>query len=97
MKRRRITREEVKHVAWLAHIELSAEEKVTFTQQFNEILDYFIKIDEAKTEDVPPTFHVLDLVNVSREDEAKEALPKEEVIRNAPREEGGFFKAPRIV
>jgi len=97
MRKRRITKEEVEHVAWLAHIELSEEEKVTFTEQFNEILNYFEKIDETDTEDVPPTYHVLDLVNVYRGDEAKESITREDAFRNASKKENGFFKAPRIV
>lgn len=97
MKKRRITSEEVEHVAWLAHVELSEEEKALFTEQFNEILDYFRKIDEANTENIPPTYHVLDLVNVHREDEAEGSMSREDVLKNAPRKEKGFFKAPRIV
>lgn len=97
MKKRRITSEEVEHVAWLAHVELSEEEKELFTRQFNEILDYFEKIDQADTENVPPTYHVLDLVNVYRGDEAEESMSKEQALKNAPKKEKGFFKAPRIV
>ena len=92
-----ISRDEVEHVAWLAHIELTEDEKALFTEQFNRILEYFRKIDEAETGGVPPTYHVLDLVNVYREDKAGEGLPKEKVLGNAPRKEDGFFKSPRMV
>ncbi len=97
MEKRHISREEVEHVAWLAHIELTGEEKDLFTDQFNRILDYFRKIDEADTEEVPPTYHVLDLINVHREDETRESMSKDEAFKNAPKKEKGFFKAPRIV
>ena len=53
-----LSKKEVEHVAWLAHIELSEQEKTLFTEQFNEILEYFKKIDEVDTEDVEPTYHV---------------------------------------
>ncbi len=96
MKERRITAKEVEHVAQLAHVELSDDEKRLFTEQFNEILDYFEKIDEADIEDVPPTYHVLDLVNVYRKDEARESISKTDALRNAPKKEKGFFKAPRM-
>ena len=96
-EKRHISLKEVEHVAWLAHIELTEKEKNLFTEQFNRILSYFRKIDEADTEGVPPTYHVLDLVNVYRKDEAKESLPKEESLKNAPKKEDGFFKSPRIV
>jgi len=97
MGKRHISREEVEHVAWLARIELSEEEKHLFTEQFNQILDFFKKIDEVDTEGVPPTYHVLDLLNVYRRDETSSSLAAEEALKNAPKGEKGFFKAPRIV
>ena len=94
---KRISEKEVEHIAWLAKIELSEEEKRLFTKQFNEILEYFRKIDELDTEKVPPTYHVLDLANVFRKDEVEPSLPKEESIRNAPKKEKTYFKAPKII
>jgi len=85
MKRQHLSKKEVEHIAWLAHIELSDQEKALFTEQFNEILDYFKKIDEVDTEGVEPTYHVLDLKNVSRTDETTPSLPIEEALRNAPK------------
>jgi len=46
MVRQYISKKDVEHVAWLAHIDLSEQERMLFTEQFNEILDYFKKIDE---------------------------------------------------
>lgn len=97
MKKQHLSKKEVEHVAWLAHIELTEQEKTLFTEQFNEILDYFKKIDEVDTKDVEPTYHVLELNNVFRKDETKPSLPPEEVLKNAPKKENKFFKAPRIV
>ena len=97
MKKQHLSKKEVEHVAWLAHIELSEQEKTLFTEQFNEILDYFKKIDEVDTEGVEPTYHVLDLNNISRKDETTPSLPIEEALKNAPKREKKFFKAPRIV
>ncbi|MEM1586357.1 MAG: Asp-tRNA(Asn)/Glu-tRNA(Gln) amidotransferase subunit GatC [Candidatus Bathyarchaeia archaeon] len=97
MRRQHVTREDVEHIAQLAHIELTDEEKEIFLEQFNRILEFFRKIDEVNTEGVPPTYHVLGLTNVFREDEARESLPREEILKIAPKSEGGFFKSPRIV
>jgi len=96
-KDRRVLIEEVRHIAELAHIELTEEEEAIFTEQFNRILEYFSKIDEVDTEGVPPTYHVLDLVNVYRDDEVEESLGGDEPLRNAPKREGRFFRSPRIV
>lgn len=97
MNKRHISKEEVEHTAWLARIELSEREKARFTEQFNRILDYFKKIDEVDTDKVPPTYHVLDLVNVYREDKVTPSLPPKEVLKNAPKKQKRFFKAPKIV
>ena len=97
MKSQHLSKKEVEHVAWLAHIELSNEEKELFTEQFNGILDYFKKIDEIDTEGVEPTYHVLDLSNVSRKDKPIPPLTTEEALKNAPRKDRKFIKAPRIV
>jgi aspartyl-tRNA(Asn)/glutamyl-tRNA(Gln) amidotransferase subunit C len=97
MKTQHLSKNEVEHVAWLAHIELSDEEKTVFTEQFNEILEYFKKIDAVDTEGIEPTYHVLDLKNVHRKDETKPSLTTEEALKNAPKKEKKFLKAPRIV
>lgn len=97
MKNRLISKKEVEHIAWLARIELSDKEKNTLTRQFNEILEYFKKIDAVDTKGVQPTYHVLDLLNVYREDKVCPSLPVNEVFKNAPKKGGRFFGAPRIV
>lgn len=61
-----------------------------------DILDYFEKIDEANTEDVSPTSHVIEIVNEMREDEEKEELSSEKALRNASDKEKGYFKGPRV-
>jgi aspartyl-tRNA(Asn)/glutamyl-tRNA(Gln) amidotransferase subunit C len=97
MKPQHLSKKQVEHVAWLAHIELSDEEKALFTEQFNDILEFFKKIDSVDTKGVEPTYHVLDLNNVYRKDETTPSLPTEEALKNAPKKEKKFIKAPRIV
>jgi len=97
MKKQELSKKDVEHVAWLARIQLSEEEKELFTEQFNDILDYFKKIDEINTESVEPTYHVLDLQNVTRKDKVVPSLSTEEALKMAPKKQKKFFKAPRIV
>ena len=97
MKEQHLSKKDVEHIAWLAHIELSDEEITLFTEQFNEILEYFKKIDEVDTENVEPTYHVLNLENVTRKDETAPSLSIQEALRNAPKKEKKFIRAPRIV
>ena len=90
-------KEEIEYIAWLARIALSEEEKELFELQLSSILDYFAVLGEADTTDVEPTYHVVGITDVVRDDEPKEALSQSEVLRNAPKKEKGYFKSPRIL
>lgn len=93
----RITIRDVEHVAELARLQLSPEEKETFTEQLNAILTYMDKLNKLDTEGIEPTSHVLPLVNVMREDELRPSLPIEKVMLNAPDEEDGHFRVPAVL
>ena len=91
-----ITREDVLHVARLARLELSEEELERFGVQLSAILDAVGKVGELDLEDVPPTSHPLDLVNVLAEDEPRPCLSREDALANAPDPEDGFFGVPPV-
>lgn len=92
----KISKKEIKHLSWLAKIELSQEEEELFSKQLNDILSYFKKIDEADVEKLLPTHHVIELINVMRVDEPEPSAP-DEILRNVPKIKGRYVKAPRIV
>ena len=92
-----LSREEVEHVAYLARLELSEEEKEAYTRQLNSILDFMQKLNELDTTAVEPMAHVLPLVNVLREDEVRPGLTREEALSGAPDRDQGQFRVPRIV
>jgi len=89
-----ITREQVLHVARLAHLDLTEDEVEKFREQLSAILDAVSKVSELDLEDVPPTSHPLDLVNVWRHDEPQPSLGEDEVFANAPERDDGFFRVP---
>ena len=91
-----ITREQVLHVAKLARLALSEEELDRLGGQLDAILDAVSKVSELDLEDVPPTSHPLDLVNVLAEDEPAPCLTRDEALANAPDPEGGFFGVPPV-
>jgi aspartyl-tRNA(Asn)/glutamyl-tRNA(Gln) amidotransferase subunit C len=93
----KITVKDVEHVAVLARLELSEEDKDKYTKSLNDILEYMDMLNSANTSDVEPTAHVLPLKNVFREDRLHKCLEKELTLSNAPEEENGCFKVPRIV
>jgi len=88
---------DVEHVAKLARLDLTDEEKEQFTEQLNAILKYVSKLNELETTNVEPTSHVLPLANVMREDEIRPSWPLEQVMANAPDEEDGQFKVPAVL
>ncbi len=92
-----ISERELLHLGWLARIEIREDEREFYLKKLGRVLEYFNLLDEAETRDVPPTYHVLELKNVFREDSAGEMLGQDEALANAPRREKGYFKAPRIV
>lgn len=91
-----ISREEVIHVSRLARLNLREEEVEKFTGQLGAILEHVSKLNEVDTEGVPPTSHVLDLVNVFREDAVTES-PIENMEKMAPDFEKGHFRVPKVI
>lgn len=94
---RRISTEEVAHVARLARLELSGEELERFTGQLAAVLEHAADIEALEVAGVPPTAHPLPLSNVLREDVVVPSLGREEVLAQAPDAEGGRFRVPRIL
>ena len=91
-----ITIKDVEHVAKLARLELTEDEKEKFTRQLGDVLKYVEQMNEVDTTDVKPMAHAFDMVNVMREDEVVYEQTKKELMKNAPDEEEGFFKVPKI-
>lgn len=92
-----ITKADVEHVAMLARLELSEDEKERFTEQLNSILEHAEALKSLDTEGVEPTAHSFPIRNVFREDVAKQGLSNEVATANAPDKKDGYFKVPKIV
>jgi aspartyl-tRNA(Asn)/glutamyl-tRNA(Gln) amidotransferase subunit C len=88
---------DIEKVARLARLDLSEEEKETFGNQLDQILNYMEQLNQLDTTGVEPTSHAIPIHNVFREDEVKPSFPREEVLGIAPDEEVGHFKVPRII
>ena len=91
-----ITIKDVEHVAKLARLELSEDEKVMFTGQLGDVLRYIEQMNEVDTTNVEPMNHPIDFVNVVREDKKIYENTREELMQNAPDIEGEFFQVPKI-
>jgi aspartyl-tRNA(Asn)/glutamyl-tRNA(Gln) amidotransferase subunit C len=88
---------DVDHVARLARLALTDEERERFGRQLALILEHAEKVGEVAAEDVPPTSHPVPRSNVYRADQPEPSLTLEEALASAPEVEGNRFKVPRIM
>jgi aspartyl-tRNA(Asn)/glutamyl-tRNA(Gln) amidotransferase subunit C len=93
----KISKQEVEHVAKLARLELSEQEKDKLTDQLSNILTYVETLNSLDTKGVEPTSHVLDIKNVMRDDVAMQGLTQEQALANAPDKAAGHYKVPKII
>jgi aspartyl-tRNA(Asn)/glutamyl-tRNA(Gln) amidotransferase subunit C len=89
--------DEVRHVASLARLALSDAEVTELAPQLSAILDYAEQVGQVAAEDVPPTTHPFALTNVTRPDEPRPSMAREDVLAMAPQVEQDRFAVPRIV
>lgn len=91
-----ISTDDVKHVAKLARLELTEDEINKYSKQLGDILKYVEQMNEVDTTGIEPMPHAIPVYNVMREDIVKYEQTKEEMMANAPYEEDGFFRVPKI-
>ncbi|MGQ4647419.1 Asp-tRNA(Asn)/Glu-tRNA(Gln) amidotransferase subunit GatC [Lyngbya aestuarii] len=92
-----IDREQVRKVANLARLEMTPQEEEQFAGQLSNILDYFEQLSELDTDDVPPTTRAIDVSNVTRPDELKLYPDREAMLKEAPEQDGDYFRVPKIL
>jgi aspartyl-tRNA(Asn)/glutamyl-tRNA(Gln) amidotransferase subunit C len=92
-----ITRDQVRHIALLARLQLNADEETAFAKQLDHILTYFQKLQQLDTENVEPTAHIVDVGTPFRDDEVRNTNRMQELLANAPARDGAFFKVPKII
>ncbi len=91
-----LTLEEVEHIASLARLRLTEEEKARYCEQLSAILDYMAKLKELDTAHIEPTATVLPLRTVLRPDIVRLSLLPDEWLANAPEAEGQMFRVPPV-
>ncbi len=97
MAESKIALEQVRHVARLARLELSAEEEVRLQADMSSILAYVDKLNELETAKVPPTAQVGEPGTPMRDDAVTNHPEPEAMLANAPARQGGFFRVPKII
>ena len=92
-----ISKEEVVHIAKLSDINLSEKEIEMYQKDMQEILEMANQINEVKTDDIVETVGINGRYNVFRKDEVKPSMKKEELLKNAPSQEEGMFRIPKVI
>lgn len=92
----KVTIETVDHVAKLAHLSLTEDERQTFARQLDQILAYAESIQSLDTADVEPMSHA-QTAGIFRDDAPREGLRRERVVAAAPDPADGLFRVPRVI
>ena len=85
------------HVANLARINLTPEEKTRFASQLGDVLTYIAQLNEVNVDGVEPTAHAFPVVNVWADDVPEAGLSVEDALRNAPEKRDNMFVVPKVV
>lgn len=92
-----ISKKDVEHVAKLARLGLTADEKDKLTKQLNDILGYAEKINQLNTDNVPPTSHSIPMQNVFREDKVNVCENTQAILANGPKTQETTFRVPKML
>ena len=93
----KLSREEVLHIARLARLGLTEAEINKLREQLSDILENFEILQKVDTTGIPPTAQSIALQSVMRSDEVAPSLPASEILANAPRKEGEFFRVRAVL
>jgi aspartyl-tRNA(Asn)/glutamyl-tRNA(Gln) amidotransferase subunit C len=93
----KISKEEVKHVADLARLDMDENSIELFSKQIGNILQYIDTLKSVDTEKANPTSHAVFLPNAFREDEVKDHIDRDLALANAPEKENGNFLVPKVI
>ncbi len=92
-----VTLKDVDHIATLARLSFTEDEKRTFTDQLNTILTYIDQLNSLDTSKVEPLTQVVMSDNVFRDDVVIPGLPTDKALANAPARTEEFFKVPKVI
>lgn len=93
----KLSQEEVEHIAELARLKLTDQEKEMFSEQLSSILEYVDKLQKVDTSKVDPKAYVLDIKNVTRDDEIKcPPHSRQILLDDMPAREGDLLKVPPV-
>ncbi len=93
----KVTKADIENVAVLSRLSIPKTETEEYTEQLSAFLDYVENLKAVDTENVKPTTYALPIQNVFREDVVRSSLSRTAALANAPLQEDGYFKVPRVL
>ena len=93
----KVTENDVKIVASLSRLKISDAESVEVIAQLDKFLTYVENLQSVDTSKIEPTTYALPIQNIFREDKVKPSLNRELALSNAPVQDDGYFKVPRVL
>ena len=92
-----ISRDEIIHIAKLAMLNLNEQEIDNYTKDMQEILGYAEMINNLDTSNIDETIGATEQKNVFRKDEVIQPQSREELLQNAPSQDEGMFRIPKVL
>jgi aspartyl-tRNA(Asn)/glutamyl-tRNA(Gln) amidotransferase subunit C len=96
-KTTQFTSDDVSHIATLAHIPVTDDEKKELAKGFSTVIDVVDKLAELDTKNIEPTSQVTGLTNIFREDVVSDSLSQDNALSNAKRTHNGFFVVDQVI
>ncbi len=93
----KIDNKTVDEIAHLARLEFNEESKMEILNDLNRMLSFVDKLNELDTSKEEPLIYMTNEKNVLREDEPEVTLTQKEALKNAPKKDSDYFKAPKVI
>ena len=92
-----VSKEEILHIAKLANLTLKEDEIDNYILNLQDILNFANIVNNAPIDGLKETIVANEACNVFRKDEIKECFTNEELLQNAPEQQEGMFKIPKVI
>ena len=92
-----VNRDEIIHIAKLANLNLTDDEINQYAKDLNDILEFAEVVNSVNTDEIKETVGINGEYNVFRKDEIKQSISRDELLKNAPSQEDGMFRIPKVL
>lgn len=87
----------IEDLANLSRLEFNDQEKTDIKKDLEKMIRFVEKLNEVDTTGVEPLLHMSANLNILREDEVQGSVSRAEALKNAPDQDGVFFKVPKVI